>query len=273
MRTLKLTLAYDGADFAGWQRQPGQRTVQGVLETALARITGVAVQAQGSGRTDSGVHALGQVVSFQTNATLAPEVFARALNAELPADVLVLHGEEASLQFHARYDAVGKRYRYVLHDGPWRDLFWRRYRWHCRQALDVERMHRSAQALVGEHDFRSFESNWPNRESSVRTITDISITRGAGKGGATGCPVAEKLFAPFSDETVTLEVAADGFLYNMVRTIVGTLFEVGRGNRPANWPAEVLAAQDRNRAGQTAPAHGLYLLRVEYPPVENSAAG
>ncbi|OYV89059.1 MAG: tRNA pseudouridine(38-40) synthase TruA [Planctomycetia bacterium 21-64-5] len=248
MRTIKLTLAYDGTAYAGWQVQPGQRTLQETLEAALATITGETIRVTASGRTDAGVHALGQVVSFDTQLTLSAEVFQRALNAELPDDMAVLDAAEAPPGFHAIRDAVRKRYRYVLHDGPVPDVFRRHYAWHYRQRLDAEVMHRAAQGLLGTHDFRSFETGWPQRTSSVRTIFDLSVRRSLAG----------------DEELIAVEVEADGFLYNMVRAIVGTLVEVGRGSRPEGWPAEVLAAQDRRVAGMTAPPQGLFLLRVEY---------
>lgn len=241
-------MAYDGTDYAGWQVQLGQKTLQGTLEAALTKITGETIRVTASGRTDSGVHALGQVVSFDTESRLPPDVFQRALNADLPHDMAVLDAAEAPPGFHAIRDAVRKRYRYVLHDGPVPNVFRRQYAWHYRQRLDAEAMHRAAQALLGTHDFRSFESAWPQRTSSVRTITDIQVQRGFDR----------------DDNLIALEVEADGFLYNMVRAIVGTLVEVGRGNRPEAWPGEVLVAQDRRVAGMTAPAHGLFLVRVEY---------
>ncbi|HVA46758.1 MAG TPA: tRNA pseudouridine(38-40) synthase TruA [Pirellulales bacterium] len=255
MRTIKLTLAYDGTAYAGWQVQPGQRTLQETLEAALATITGETVRVTASGRTDAGVHALAQVVSFDTQSTLSADVFQRALNAELPHDMAVLNAADAPPGFHAIRDAVRKRYRYVLDDAPVPDVFRRHYAWHYRQRLDADTMRRAAQGLLGTHDFRSFETGWPQRTSSVRTIFDLSVRRG--------------LFG--DDELIAVEVEADGFLYNMVRAIVGTLVEVGRGTRPEDWPVEVLAAQDRRVAGMTAPPHGLFLLRVEYN--QNEAEG
>lgn len=247
VRTIKLTLAYDGTAYAGWQFQPGQRTLQETLENALARITGETTRVRASGRTDAGVHALGQVVSFDTQSQHASDVFQRALNAELPDDMAVLDVTEAPLGFHAIRDAVRKRYRYVLDDGPVHDVFHRHYSWHYRQRLNADAMHRAAQALLGKHDFRSFESAWPQRTSSVRTVFDILVRR-----------------CQQNNDTIHVEVEADGFLYNMVRAIVGTLVEVGRGSRSESWPAEALAAQDRRVAGMTAPAQGLFLLSVEY---------
>jgi tRNA pseudouridine38-40 synthase len=249
MRTLKLTLAYDGSAYAGWQVQPGRRTVQGVLEAVLARITGQPVRTVASGRTDAGVHALGQVVSFRTESRLAAAVFQRALSAELPEDVAVLEAAEMAESFHALRDAMRKRYRYVIHDGPVRDVFLRHFCWQYPYGrLDAEAMHRAAGLLCGTHDFASFQTSGAKRRTSVRTIFDLGVRRG--EGGL--------------QHTVSLEVEADGFLYNMVRTIVGSLVEVGRGARDESWLADVLAAADRRVAGPTAPPQGLFLVKVEY---------
>ena len=248
MRSIKLTLAYDGAAYAGWQVQPGQATVQGVLEAALERITGEPIRVIASGRTDAGVHALEQVASFRTGSDLAAGVFARALNAELPHDVAVLAAAEAPEGFHALRDAVRKRYRYVIHDGPVRDVFRRHYCWWHHGRLDAEAMDRAARPLVGRHDFSSFQSSGAERASSVRTIYEIGVGRGQG-GDA---------------RLITIEVEANGFLYNMVRAIVGTLVEVGRGARSEPWVAEVLAAADRRAAGSNAPPQGLFLVHVDY---------
>jgi tRNA pseudouridine38-40 synthase len=248
MRTIKLTLAYDGTAYAGWQYQPQRKTLQGIVEDALGRITGETVCTVASGRTDAGVHAAGQVVSFRTASRLPAEVLRRALNAVLPADVAVLDAEEAPAGFHATHHAVRKRYRYMIHDGPVRDVFRLRYAWQCRRRLDAEAMDRAAKLLLGTHDFRSFQATGSKRTSTVRTVFDLEVRRG-GKG---------------ESDLVTTEIEADGFLYNMVRTIVGTLVEVGRGARPESWVADVLAAKDRSAAGRTAPAQGLFLLNVEY---------
>jgi len=248
MRNLKLTLSYDGAAYAGWQVQLDDPTVQGTLEQALQKITGETIRTVASGRTDAGVHALGQVVSLASECSLATDVLLRALNGNLPCDIRVLDVSEAKDGFHAIRDAIGKRYRYVLQDGPIQDVFARRYAWYIPGRLDAEAMHRAAQPLAGRHDFASFESSGSERASSVRTITDISVQRGRENR-------ADHIF---------VEVAADGFLYNMVRAIVGTLVEVGRGAQPQGWPAEVLAARQRGDAGQTAPPQGLFLVHVSY---------
>lgn len=248
MRTLKLTLAYDGTAYAGWQWQAGQRTLQGELEAALARVCGESIRVTASGRTDAGVHALGQVVSFQIDGDMPSAVLQKALNAELPDDMAVLEVADARENFHAIRAAVRKRYRYVINDGRVRDVFRRQYSWHYRRRLDTDAMQRAASVLVGTHDFRSFETTGSERSSSIRTVYEVSVAR-AGQG---------------SPDLVTVEIEADGFLYNMVRSIVGTLVEVGRGVRPEIWPAEVLAARDRRAAGMTAPAQGLFLVSVQY---------
>jgi tRNA pseudouridine38-40 synthase len=247
-RWLKLTVAYDGTNYAGWQIQPDKPTVQAAIEAAWHEITREMIRVTAAGRTDAGVHALGQVVAVATESRLPVSDLQRGLNALLPEDVAVVALEEACEGFHATYDALGKTYRYQIHNGRVPAIFDRRYTWHYPQPLDAESMHAAAQALVGKHDFSSFESIGSERPTSVRTITALSVRRGTGA-------LADR---------VTIEVAGDGFLYNMVRAIVGTLVEVGRGARDATWPAEVLTACDRTRAGQTAPPQGLFLVRVEY---------
>jgi len=245
MRNLKLLLSYDGTDFHGWQTQPNGRTVQETLERAIADLTGEdRVRVTASGRTDAGVHAVGQVANFHTASHLSPHTMMRGVNARLPPDAIVRQADEVPSEFNANRDALRKLYRYVLHLGDVPDLFLRRYCYHLRKQLDVEAMRRAGAALVGTHDFRCFETEWPNRKSSVRTITHLALSR----------------FGDF----LWLDVEADGFLYNMVRAIVGTLINVGRGFWPEVHVAEILANGDRARAGPTAPPHGLFLMRVSY---------
>jgi tRNA pseudouridine38-40 synthase len=246
MRNFRLTLSYDGTDFHGWQTQPGLRTVQETVEAALADLTGEGrVRVNASGRTDTGVHAVGQVVNFRSATRLAPDAILRALNARFPEDVIVREASVAPDDFDANRDAVRKRYRYVLHDGAVPDLFQRRYSHHSRYRLDADKMSRAAECLVGTHDFRCFETEWPNRASSVRTVTELALRR--------------------DGDWLRLDVEADGFLYNMVRAIVGTLMNVGRGYWPEEEVAAILASGDRARAGPTAPARGLFLMHVTYP--------
>ena len=262
MRTFKLTIAYDGTAYAGWQVQPKRDTVQSAMEKAVASITGQTARVTASGRTDAGVHALGQVVSFSVETDLEPDVLLRAINAETPDDVAVIDAAEVPAGFHPIRDAVSKRYRYVIRDGAVPDVFDRQYCWHYRHGrLDDKAMARAAEGLLGKHDFSSFETSGAPRESSVRTVYDIVIRRGDSQQGRA---VSQQGRAGEGDRIV-LEIEADGFLYNMVRAIVGTLVEVGRGAQSEAWPAEVLARTDRRAAGPTAPPQGLFLLEVDYP--------
>jgi tRNA pseudouridine38-40 synthase len=244
MRNIKLTLSYDGTDFRGWQRQPGLRTIQQTLEDAIFALTQARQTTIASSRTDAGVHALGQVAHFHTASRHRPEIMLRALNALLTRDLRVLEVREMPQSFHATLDATSKRYRYVIDDGPVASPFHLRYSWQVLRRLDIEAMNRAGAVLVGRHDFRSFETDWPNRTSSVRTIKELVVTR--------------------SDDLVRLEVEADGFLYNMVRAIAGTLSWVGSGKRPESWVSDVLRAENRVEAGPTAPPRGLFLVNVRH---------
>ncbi|HEX4132570.1 MAG TPA: tRNA pseudouridine(38-40) synthase TruA [Pirellulales bacterium] len=250
-RTIKLTIAYDGTAYAGWQWQPEVPTIQGALEEAIHKITGERLRVIASGRTDAGVHALGQVVSFTTDSSLAAAVLGRALNAELPRDIAVLSAEKVAERFHATRDAVRKRYRYVLHDGRQPDVFRRRYAWHLWERLDEAAMHAAAQSWLGRHDFAAFESAGSQRITTVRTVYDATVARSASEMNP-------------EPNVITFEIEADGFLYNMVRTMVGTLVEIGRGKRSVAWAAEVLSSRDRRLAGMKAPPEGLFLVRVDY---------
>lgn len=275
----KLTIAYDGTNYAGWQIQPSEPTVQQMLEAAIEKVTGAHSSTLASGRTDAGVHALGQVVGFRTESKLPPEVLVRALNANLPNDIAVLHVAEAPEGFRPTHDAKRKRYRYVIHDGPVRNVFMRRFVWHYNYGrLDVDAMRRAAAALVGKHDFSSFESSGAERVSSVRTVFDLSVERGRLEGWVVPGTIEDKSAGQDvghsltyagqgragESDFVTIEIEADGFLYNMVRAIVGTLVQVGRGSQAESWPGEVLRAADRSAAGPTAPAQGLCLMWVDY---------
>jgi tRNA pseudouridine38-40 synthase len=291
MAFFKLTLSYDGAEFSGWQTQPSRRTVQGELERAWHAITGETARVTAAGRTDAGVHAAGQVVGVESATRIEPAALLLALNAMLPPDAAVRRVEHAPDGFHATTDAKRKRYRYAIYNDRRRPVFWRKYAWHIPTPLDVAAMHAGAQHLVGTHDFVSFQSAGSERESTVRTLfaadvkqaatTETSNSRAIAPGAsqgfeappsatptprlasgaidrATGGPVYEP------EALITIEVEGDGFLYNMVRSIVGTLAEVGRGKHDPAWIADVLAARDRTQAGQTAPAHGLTMLWVAY---------
>ncbi len=264
MRNIKLILAYDGAAYAGWQVQPGRATVQGTLEAAIEKITGKQARTIASGRTDAGVHAFGQVVGFRTGSHLSVDVLRRALDAELPDDISVIDAAEVPAEFHPIRDAARKRYRYIIHDDPIRDVFSRQYCWHYRHGrLDTDAMGRAAELLLGKHDFGSFETAGAPRESSVRTIFEISVKRTDGGRDSVGQCGAGQCGAGQGGQII-VEVEADGFLYNMVRAIVGTLVEVGRSARSEVWLGEVLQATDRSAAGPTAPPQGLFLGNVDY---------
>lgn len=248
MRAFRITLAYDGSGFFGWQTQPGKRTVQGTVEAVWRQITGEPIRLVASGRTDAGVHALAQVASCNSRTRLSCETLCRALNAELPAEIGVLEVAEAPHGFHALRDARGKRYRYVIQDGRPRDVFSRDYAWYIVQRLDETAMQAAATTLLGRQDFAALQTAGSARVSTVRTITDVDVRR----------PPDPRY------GRLVVEVAADGFLYNMVRNIVGSLVEVGRGKRPPEWLSRVLASGDRRLAGATAPPQGLFLVEVHY---------
>jgi tRNA pseudouridine38-40 synthase len=248
MPTFKLTIAYDGTNFSGWQFQPNCRTVQGAFQAAWQQITGEVVSVSASSRTDAGVHALGQTVGIDSRTHLSIDQLFSALNATLPRDVIVKQVEEAPDGFHATRGAQGKRYRYAIHNSRSRPLFERNYVWHVPKPLDAELMNRAGQALVGTHDFASFQSAGSARESTVRTVTAIEVRRGVGE----------------LESRVEIDVEGTGFLYNMVRIIAGSLVDVGVGRRDEKWLVDALAACDRRAAGRTAPPQGLCLLKVFY---------
>jgi tRNA pseudouridine38-40 synthase len=248
-RTISLRLAYQGTKYSGWQAQPGRATVQGTLAAAIRSISGEELLPRGASRTDAGVHAHDQRAAFTTNRDFPPDVWLRAINARLPDDIVVLQAEEVTPDFDPVVAAVRKRYRYRIHDTPPRPVFSRHFVWQWSGPLDVAAMQQGGEALVGRHDFTSFETASSPRIDKVRTIFDLVIVRCP---GADGRPEGE----------VWIEVEGNGFLYNMVRIIVGTLVMVGCGRRRPDWVAEVLAARHRPAAGPTAPPQGLVLLAV-----------
>ncbi len=251
MRTLRLTLSYDGTDYVGWQRQAGGRSIQGELERALAEIEGQSVAVYGAGRTDAGVHALGQVVSVRLAHRIEAATLTRALNAKLPLDIRVAHAAEATDQFHARFGAKQKTYRYQIETGEVADPFLRRYAWRVTDPLDIAAMRDGAAPLAGEHDFAAFQAAGAGAGSTVRTIHTLTVE-----------PLGPRSFLDTPGLTIT--VTGDGFLRHMVRIIAGTLIDIGSGRRAAADAADVLASRDRTRAGPTAPPHGLFLVSVDY---------
>ena len=241
----KLTLQYDGSRFNGWQKQGNtENTIQGRLEAVLSRFAGMAVEVHGAGRTDAGVHAEGQIASVHLPMHVPAAEVMDYLNRYLPEDIAVIEAEEAPERFHARLNATGKVYRYTLRAGNVPDVFRRKYVCRVETPLDLDAMRRAAELLTGTHDFRAFCSNKRYKKSTVRTLHSIQIER----HGA----------------DVTLTFRGSGFLYNMVRILTGTLLEVGQGERSAEEMPEIHASLDRARAGKTAPAQGLCLVKVEY---------
>jgi tRNA pseudouridine38-40 synthase len=247
MRTLKLTLQYDGTDYVGWQRQGTGFSIQGLLEDAFRRFEGAPVTVHGAGRTDAGVHALAQAASVTLAATIDTHTLARALNAVLPADIRILGIDEMDPSFHARFSAVGKIYEYRIVNAPIVSPFTHRYAWHLVPPLDIDAMREAAAALVGAHDFAAFQGSGSTVASTDRVVREIEWEDGGGY-----------------DLPLVMRIAGDGFLRHMVRNIVGTLVEVGLGrSTPARVPA-ILASKDRTEAGPTAPPRGLFLVRVLY---------
>ena len=269
-----MTLAYDGTNYCGWQVQPNGVAVQAVVEQALGAFTGQPTRVVASGRTDAGVHAVGQVISFTTNSTAPCYGFLHGLPSYLPDDIVVRDVDEAPPGFNARYDATRKWYRYVIHNSPIRSPFLRAAALWQRTSLNEAAMHDAVQQLVGTHDFRCFETNWPNRSSSVRTVFRASVIRMP--GWTVWDPLPSESISPSQPPVIETEVwrtkepflcfdiEADGFLYNMVRAIVGTLIHVGRGRWTSADMRRILDAGDRQHAGETAPPQGLYLMRVDY---------
>jgi len=259
MRNLKLILSYDGADFSGWQVQPDVTTVQGTLASAIGRITGEKVLPQGSGRTDAGVHALAQVMTFVTESSVPTENFVRALNDILPAAVRVLEVTEAAPDFHARHSACAKTYRYRICRRSICPPFLARYVWHYPYPLDEGAMARAAGLVVGEHDFTSFAAVDPERRMNYEGH-DSSQREAEGSN-------VRSIFASSwerAGEELVYTVRGSGFLHHMVRNLVGTFILAGRGTLQVDDVTRILEARNRSAAGATAPAAGLYLVNVEY---------
>ena len=248
MQFFKLIIAYDGTGYSGWQVQPNGVTIQQLLEEAWHEVTGEGVRIIASGRTDAGVHAEGQVCSVESATSLDCPTLKRALNASCPGNISVVQVDVAEPGFHAIRDAIKKTYRYQIQHGPIRDPLQRHWRWFVPSLIDVAALEQAARFLEGEHDFASFQATGSDRKTTIRNVSRINVR-----------PWERSVF-----NYLDIEVTADGFLYNMVRNIVGTLVMVGQGKHPPEWMLQVLQQKDRTFAGPTAPAHGLFLVRVDY---------
>jgi tRNA pseudouridine38-40 synthase len=256
--TFKITLAYDGTDFVGWQRQAAGTSIQGLLEEVLAQLDQRAVSVAGAGRTDAGVHALGQVASFSLQRTIDDGKLIRALNARLPRAIRVMAAERVPDTFHARFAATAKTYRYRIWNTGVACPFERAFTWHVVEPLDRRVMAEAAGILEGPHDFAAFTAAGGATRSTEREVYSSRVISG---------------LSPGDPPLLVYEVSGTGFLRHMVRTIVGTLVEIGRGRRPVESMAEVLASRDRTLAGPTAPPQGLVLVGVEYGPRSLAARG
>jgi tRNA pseudouridine38-40 synthase len=243
----KITLAYDGTDFVGWQRQAAGTSIQGLLEEALTELDGRHVAVAAASRTDAGVHALGQVAGFSLARSISTTSLLRALNTRLPGAVRVISAEEAAPEFHARFGRCTKSYRYRIWNEDIISPFERRYAWHVMGRLDVDAMDAAARLLEGHHDFSAFQAAGGSRKTTDRLVTSSRVSRQAGH-----------------EPLLVYEVAGTGFLRHMVRTIVGTLVEIGHGRQAVAWMGDALASRDRRQAGPTAPAEGLFLVGVVY---------
>ena len=244
MKNIRLTIEYDGKDFNGWQKQPTKLNIQGEIERAIEIITGEKVDLIASGRTDAGVHALGQVANFKTNSDLPIDKFAVAINSKLKKSVRVQKAEEVDDRFHSRYNCKEKTYRYIINNSKEASAIYRNLEYYVPMKLDVEKMKRAAKFFEGEHDFKGFKASGTSSKSSVRNIYKAKITT--------------------KDDRIFIELTGNGFLYNMVRIIAGTLVDVGLGKIKPDQIPSIIDSKDRKLAGKTLPPYALYLVKVEY---------
>ena len=245
MRNIKLTIEYDGKEYQGWQKQTNKLNIQGNIEQAIKIITGEDVELNASGRTDAGVHAWGQVANFKTNSNIPIEKFAIAINSNLKKSIRIISAEEVDERFHSRLSCKRKTYRYIINNSEFSSAIYRNLETHIPQKLNIEDMKKAITYFVGEHDFKAFKASGTSSKNSVRTIYDAKIYE-------------------MPNNRIYIELTGNGFLYNMVRIIVGTLVEVGLGNIKPEKVKEIIDSKDRKMAGKTLPPNGLYLLKVEY---------
>ena len=244
MRNIKLTIEYDGSGFNGWQKQPNKLNIQGTIERAIFDITRENVELLASGRTDAGVHALGQVANFKTNSNLPIEKFPLALNSKLKKSIVIKDAEEVDEQFHSRFNCKKKTYRYIINNSQYGTALYRNLEYCIPQKLDVDEMKKAIKHFEGEHDFKAFKASGTSSKSSVRTIYNADILN--------------------ENDRIIIELTGNGFLYNMVRIIAGTIVDVGLGKIKEEEIKKIIELKDRKNSGKTLPPQGLYLLKVEY---------
>ena len=244
MRNIRLTIEYDGKDFNGWQKQPNKKNIQGEIEEAIKNVTGEEVELIGSGRTDAGVHALGQIANFKIENNIPIEKIGIALNSQLKKSIVIKKVEEVEEEFHSRYNAKSKTYKYIINNSKYGTAIYRNLEYNFSVELDVNKMKEAVKYFEGEHDFASFKSSGTSSKNSVRTIYKANVAK--------------------EDEKIIITLTGSGFLYNMVRIISGTLLEVGLGKIKPEEISSIIEAKDRQKAGKTLPAHGLYLVEVLY---------
>lgn len=244
MHNIKLIIEYDGTGYHGWQSQSNAIAIQDIIEKAISKLTGEHSRLTASGRTDAGVHALGQVANFFTQSSIPPERFSYALNSILPDDIVIKKSEEVPHSFNSRYSAKGKKYRYLIYNSEYPSALLRNRAFHVPQRLDFELMEKASSYFTGTHDFSAFKASGSSTASSVRTVAETSLAK---KG-----------------EIIEFEITGTGFLYNMIRIIAGTLIDVGMGRISVEDIPGIIESCDRRKAGKTAPAHGLYLVEVHY---------
>ena len=245
MRNIKLVIEYDGKEFNGWQKQPTKLNIQGEIERAIKQITGEEVDLTASGRTDAGVHALGQVANFKTNSNIPIEKIPIALNSNLKKSIVIKSAEEVEERFHSRLNCKRKTYRYIINNSKYGTAIYRNLETHIPMKLDIQKMKEAVKYFEGEHDFKAFKASGTSSKSSVRTIYKAEVIEAG-------------------NERIYIELTGNGFLYNMVRIISGTLVEVGLGKIEPNEIKTIIDSQKRENAGKTLPPQGLYLIKVEY---------
>lgn len=245
MRNIKLTIEYDGKDFNGWQKQPNKLNIQGTIEQAIKTITGEDVDLQASGRTDAGVHALGQVANFKTNSNIPIEKMSIAINCNLKKSIRIVKAEEVEERFHSRLSCKRKTYRYIINNSEIPSAIYRNLETHIPYKLDIEKMKQAVKYFEGEHDFKAFKASGTSSKSSIRTIYKAEVLK-------------------MPNNRIYIELTGNGFLYNMVRIIAGTLVDVGTGKIKPEDIEKIIESKDRTNAGKTLPPQGLYLVCVNY---------